>query len=54
MHENFNLICPRERLHSSFLQERLKAWQHWQHCSASLTKKREAKVKAELQYRADK
>ena len=30
------------------LQERVKAWQSWQHTTARLTKKREAKVKAEL------
>lgn len=29
-------------------QERVKAWQSWQHTTAKLTRKREAKVKAEL------
>ncbi len=35
-------------------QERIKAWQHWQHCTSSLNKKREAKARAELQHRSDK
>ena len=32
----------------NILQERVKAWQSWQHTTARLTRKREAKVKAEL------
>ena len=32
----------------------MKAWQHWQSATATLTKKREAKVKAELQQRQDR
>ena len=36
------------------LQERVKAWQNWQAITSSLTKKREAKVKAELGQRMDK
>ncbi|TRY76925.1 hypothetical protein TCAL_10147 [Tigriopus californicus] len=35
-------------------QERIKAWQHWQNASVALTKKREAKAKAELQGRQDR
>merc|ERR1712029_937014 len=35
-------------------QERVKAWQNWQAITSSLTKKREAKVKAELAQRMDK
>ena len=35
-----DLRCP--------LQERVKAWQQWQNATATLTKKREAKAKAEL------
>lgn len=35
-------------------QERIKAWQHWQSATAALTKKREAKAKAELQGRQDR
>ena len=30
------------------MQERVKAWQQWQNATATLTKKREAKAKAEL------
>ena len=35
-------------------QERVKAWQAWQSATATLTKKREAKVKAELQQKAER
>ena len=38
----------------SFFQERVKAWQAWQSATAALTKKREAKVKAELQQKTDR
>ena len=34
--------------------ERIKAWQNWQNITANLTKKREAKVKADLQQKTDK
>jgi sorting nexin-1/2 len=39
---------------SSSFQERIKAWQHWQTATATLTKKREAKARAELQQRLEK
>jgi len=32
----------------------VKAWQAWQSATAALTKKREAKVKAELQQKAER
>ena len=32
----------------------MKAWQAWQSATATLTKKREAKVKAELQQKAER
>lgn len=35
-------------------QERVKAWQAWQSATANLTKKREAKVKAELQQKQER
>lgn len=35
-------------------QERVKAWQQWQNATATLTKKREAKAKAELAGKADR
>ena len=38
----------------SRFQERVKAWQAWQSATAALTKKREAKVKAELQQKNDR
>ena len=41
-------------LYLSLFQERVKAWQAWQSATATLTKKREAKVKAELQQKAER
>ena len=38
----------------SYSQERIKAWQAWQSATAALTKKREAKVKAELQQKVER
>ena len=40
--------------HFLIFQERVKAWQAWQSATAALTKKREAKVKAELQQKAER
>ena len=36
------------------LQERVKAWQGWQGATQTLTKKREAKARAELQQKGEK
>ena len=36
------------------LQERVKAWQAWQGATSSLTKKREAMARAELQMKNDR
>ena len=35
-------------------QERIRAWQAWQSATSALTRKREAKVKAELQHRTER
>ena len=40
--------------HFNQFQERVKAWQAWQSATAALTKKREAKVKAELQQKTER
>jgi hypothetical protein len=40
--------------YSFVFQERIKAWQQWQNATSALTKKREAKAKAELVGKAER